>query len=95
MSDPTEQPAVPAKKVTSGPLAWARKFLAAAFGGGADGLIIGLSGTGAMAIGSGQPAEPHPVLYMMAVNILLDTARFVKANPDPWEFALPPAPPQS
>jgi|GEM_PF-6686257 hypothetical protein len=77
-------------------LAWSRKFLAAAFGGAADGILIGFGGSGAFSMGSGTPVNPKQVLYILAVNVLLDTARFVKANPDPWAFPVAdPSKPQT
>jgi hypothetical protein len=76
-------------KTISPGLAWLRKFLAAVFGGAADGLLIGLGGAGAISVASKQPVDVHAIGYMVVVNILLDTARFVKSNPDPWEFPVP------
>ena len=76
-------------KAISPPLAWFRKFLAAAFGGAADGLLIGLGGAGAISVAAQQPVDVRAVGYMVIVNLLLDLARFVKLNPDPWEFPIP------
>jgi hypothetical protein len=66
-----------------------RKFLSAAFGGGADGIIIALGGSGAVSVATKQPVELQAIYYLVLVNVLLDTARFVKSNPDPWEFPVP------
>jgi hypothetical protein len=76
-------------KTISPPLAWLRKFLAAAFGGIADGVIIGLGGSGAMSVATKTAVDVHAIYLIVLVNLLLDTARFVKANPDPWEFPVP------
>ena len=76
-------------KNISPPLAWLRKFTAALFGGAADGIIIGLGGSAGISIASKTPVDVHALAFMVLVNVLLDTARFVKANPDPWEFPVP------
>lgn len=73
-------------------LAWLRAAFAAAFGGAADGVLIGLGGSGAVSIASHMPVDVHAVGYLVAVNVLLDTARFVKSNPDPLGY-VPPTPP--
>ena len=70
-------------------LAWSRKFCSAAFGGAADGVLIGLGGSGAVSVATHAPVDARAILFLMAVNVLLDTARFVKTNSDPWEFAIP------
>lgn len=81
-------------KPISPPLAWLRAFLSAAFGGVADGIIIGLGGASALSVATAQTVNVKAIYAIVLVNLLLDTARFVKAQPDPWAFpvALPPLP---
>ena len=62
---------------------WFRGLFAAAFGGAADGILIALGGSGAVSVATKTPVDIHAIYYLVAVNCLLDTARFVKANPDP------------
>jgi hypothetical protein len=66
-----------------------RAFASAAFGGAADGVIIGLGGSGAVSAASHEPVSLNAVGYLILVNLILDTARFVKSNPDPWAFVAP------
>lgn len=64
-------------------LSWVRGFFAAAFGGAADGVLIGLGGAAGVSAVSHTIASKREILAVICVNILLDTARFVKLNPDP------------
>jgi hypothetical protein len=75
-------------------LLWLRLFLSAAFGGAADGVLIGLGGSAGVSAVTHSAVSVPAVLATIAVNVLVDTARFVKANPDPWGPApgLPPSP---
>jgi len=75
-------------KPISPPLAWLRAFLSAAFGGIADGIIIGLGGASALSVATAQTVNVRAIYAIVLVNLLLDTARFVKNSPDPWNFAV-------
>jgi hypothetical protein len=69
--------------MTSPLLCWIRGFCSAAFGGAADGVLIALGGSGAVSVASKNPVDIKEIYCVILVNMLLDTARFVKANPDP------------
>jgi hypothetical protein len=70
-------------------LSWFRALLAAIFGGAADGILIGLGGSAGVSAVTELPVSGKAIIATVAVNILLDVARFVKSNPDPWGFAAP------
>lgn len=70
--------------MNSNVLAWLRAFFAAALGGAADGVLIGLGGSAGVSYLTSIPVNAKAVLATVAVNVLLDTARFIKANSDPW-----------
>jgi len=74
-------------------LAWLRKLIASGFGGAADGTIAAFTGGGAATIIDKIQVSPETVLLIIAANTVVDVARFVKANSDPWSFPTATVPP--
>lgn len=70
-------------------LCWIRGVCSAAFGGAADGVLIALGGSGAVSVASKTPVDLREIYCVILVNMLLDTARFVKLNPDPLAGVAP------
>ena len=79
--------------MNSNVLAWIRKLISAAFGGCADGTIAAFTGGGAAAIITKVQVAPETILLIIGANTVVDVARFVKANPDPWAFPIAVVPP--